>query len=155
MPERTRGQTEWFRHSRRGLERLQEEAQNLLGELGVRGFRARPFPPMNVWIGDEAVIVTAEVPGVEPASLDVSVTESTLTLRGERPAPQTGPGDVCTQRERDTGPFERSIDLPCPVEVAKVEARCVNGVLTLALPRAESDRPHRIQVRRAGGPQET
>ena len=66
------------------------------------------FPAVNVWQGDEAVAITAELPGVDPADIDISVKENVLTLSGERKAPEIPEGARWHRNERGFGKFARS-----------------------------------------------
>jgi HSP20 family protein len=101
--------------------------------------------PVRLNTTDEAVHVTVELPGVEPADLDLSVEGATLTLRGRRTAPDSAETTV-HRRERPQGEFHFGIDLPYDVEAAKAAASLRHGILTVTLPRAEADRPRRIAI---------
>lgn len=100
--------------------------------------------PVSVWAGDDAVAVTVEVPGVAKDDLGIEVTADTLTISGNRkPVATEG---TWLSRERDARRFARTITLPWRVDPDKVEARLANGVLTVAVRRAESDKPRKIAV---------
>ena len=92
-------------------------------------------------------MITAEIPGVDPETLDISVTGETITLSGERQLEKVGEDVRYHRRERGSGQFKRSIQLPFPVEVDKIEATFRNGVLNVSLPRAEEDKPRKIDVK--------
>ena len=87
--------------------------------------------------------VSVALPGVAPEKLDVSLTERTLRIRGERPAP--APAEA-TISELQYGPIERAITLPDDIDPEHVRAVWTNGMLELDLPLAEGTRPHRIRV---------
>ena len=103
-------------------------------------------PPVNVYGNDHQVVVTAELPGVIAEDIHISVDNQVLTLEGERKAPDLGEEDAYLKQERSHGKFERKIRLPFEVDVEKIVARQVQGVLTVTLPRAESSKPHSIKV---------
>ncbi len=104
-------------------------------------------PAVNVWADDQAVFVEADLPGVDPAKLDVSVTEGNrLTISGERPEVDL-PNAVWHRQERGHGTFVRELTLPTLVDADKVEAAYEQGVLRLTLPKAEAARPRKITVR--------
>jgi len=105
------------------------------------------FPAVNVWVRDDNAVVTTEIPGVEPKSVDISITGKSLTLRGSREPEEGQEEDIYHRRERWYGQFSKIIDLPFSVEVNKVEARFKNGVLYLELPRAEAEKPKKISVK--------
>lgn len=129
-----------------GLERLRREMDSLFRDvLGEREYR--DFPLLNVWANENDVVVTAELPGVDAARLDVSVVGDTLTLRGERAELECGDDSCCLRRERATGAFLRTLQLPFRVDSDQAAARITSGILTLTLPRAAEDRPRKIDIR--------
>ncbi len=136
------------RSSFREMERLRREMNELFETLD-RGPRMNPattYPAMNVWTNPDGAIVTAELPGVNPEELEISVQGDTLTLRGTRNPEPLNEGEAYHRRERGSGRFQRAFQLPFSVDASKVEASYELGVLSIALPRAESDKPKKIQV---------
>jgi HSP20 family protein len=101
---------------------------------------------MNVWTDENNAILTAELPGVKPEEIDISVENQLLTLRGGRHRQEPEDGMTYHRRERRFGPFNRSFRLPFRVEPESVEASFENGVLNVVLPRAEADLPRKIAV---------
>jgi len=128
----------------RELDRLQDEVSRAFGAGRVGA--GRDFPPVNVWSGDEAVVVTAEVPGIEPSDLDISVVNDTLTVRGARKADELKTDERYHRRERGYGDFVRTVRLPFRIDGDHVEAKVNKGVLVVHLPRAAEDRRKRISV---------
>lgn len=119
-------------------------------EGGVRAGSARSvFPAVNLWQGDDAVAITAELPGIEPGDIDISVKDNVLTLSGERPAPDLPEGTRWVRSERGFGKFSRSIQLPFAATDDKVEARMTNGVLRIVVGRPEEDKPKKIEIKAA------
>jgi HSP20 family protein len=134
----------------RDMDRLQREMNRLFEDYyPARVRRAPSFPAMNVWSNEEGMIITAEVPGVSPEDIDISVVGDTLTLNGVRKADELGESARYHRQERGYGSFTRSLQLPFTVEVGKVEATFNNGVLKIQLPRAEEDKPRKIAVKSA------
>lgn len=125
------------------LERMQREINRLFS--GQRG-RYTEYPAVNVWSSDDDVVVTAEVPGVDPADINLSVVRDTLTLEGERKPLELKDGETFDRRERGYGRFSRSIRLPFEVENEKVSAEARDGVLRVTLPRKEETKPRKIEV---------
>lgn len=107
------------------------------------------FPLMNIWVGSDGAVVTAEIPGVVPEELDIAVHQNTVTLRGRRPAEPLADDALVHRQERITGTFARSLVLPFRIDGDRVTARFRNGVLQLDLPRPMSDKPHKIPVNRS------
>jgi HSP20 family protein len=101
---------------------------------------------MNVWTNQDSVVITAELPGVNPEDIDISVMNDTLTLRGDQQVEAVQEGETVHRRERKCGAFNRSFQLPFPVEPGKVEASYERGILSITLPRAEADKPKKIAV---------
>jgi HSP20 family protein len=102
---------------------------------------------MNVWANEEGLVVTAELPGIDSETLDISVVNNTLTLKGNRAPENLGEGEVYHRREREYGNFARAFQLPFDIEANAVEAVYDKGVLQITLPRAEADKPKKITVR--------
>lgn len=105
------------------------------------------FPAVNLWQGDEAVAVTAELPGIDPADIDISVKDNVLTLSGERRAPEVPEDARWHRNERGYGKFSRAIRLPFAATDDKVEARMTNGVLRVVIGRPEEDKPRKIEIK--------
>jgi HSP20 family protein len=118
------------------------------GSLSDFGPRVAPsYPAVNVWTNEDGAVISAELPGLTPEDIDISVVGKTLTLSGERKAEELGEGDRYHRRERGQGKFTRTVELPFTVEAEKVEALFDKGVLQISLPRAEADKPRKILVK--------
>lgn len=132
----------------REMERMQREMNRLFTDYSPTRYRSAPsYPAMNLWADEESVIIRAELPGLKPDDLDISIDEGDLTLSGRR-HPEEMPEDATYHRqERNYGSFTRSIRLPFKIEADDVEATMKNGVLTLMLPRAEEDKPKKIAIK--------
>ncbi len=105
------------------------------------------FPGFNIWGSGDEAIVTTEIPGIEPDSIDIAVGGSTLTVRGSRDPEAAREGESYHRRERWYGQFSRTIELPFTVEADKVEASFVKGILTIKLPRSEAEKPRKVPVK--------
>jgi HSP20 family protein len=129
------------------MDRLQREMNRLFepfSRTGVRG--ADGFPAVNVWTGEDNVLLTAEIPGVDPENVDVTVKNDTVTIRGTREAESLKEGESYVRQERGAGSFVRSFALPFKVDGDKVTAQCRMGILQLTRPRMEEDKPKKIAV---------
>jgi HSP20 family protein len=129
------------------LRRMQSEMNRLFTGFGATA--TRDFPPINIWLGENSVVVTAELPGITNDDVNLSLQEDVLTLAGKRePKPQEQ--NVSWQRrERAYGSFSRAVQLPFRIDPDKVQARFNNGVLEIELQRLEADRPKKIEIRAA------
>ena len=145
------------------LEDLRDEFDRLWTSLTaappLHGWPAAPaerlFPAVNVSESDEAIMVEAELPGLDAEDVDISVAGDELVLRGSRtgrPEQAEGNGEkpaavTWHRRERGSGTFERRIELPVAVDATRVEARLVDGVLTVTCPKAPQAQPRKVTVR--------
>ncbi|WP_417390407.1 Hsp20/alpha crystallin family protein [Gimesia sp.] len=91
--------------------------------------------------------VRMDVPGIQPEEINVEVTGNLLRITGERKEEQEEKDKTYHRIERRSGSFSRSVTLPCEVEEDQIEASCDNGVLTITLPKCESTKPHKINVK--------
>ena len=128
---------------------------NRLFEDFARGFDWTPAfgfegfaPRIDVRETDDTVLVEAEMPGLEEKDFELTLTQSALTLRGEKRREYEEKGSAYCY-ERSYGSFERTIPLPCEVEADQVKATYRNGVLEVTLPKSESARANarRIEVK--------
>ena len=103
--------------------------------------------PINLYVGDEELVLTAEMPGVAPQAMELTVEDGVLTLSFERKPDELSQGTAYHRRERAYGRFSRSLELPVRVDADKVEARADNGVLQVRLPRLAEDKPRKITIK--------
>lgn len=129
----------------REIQRLQREMNQIFS--GLDQPLGQEVPPVNAWVGEGDVIVTAELPGMDTGNTDISVVGDTLTISGFRKAEALKEGESYHRQERSHGQFKRTLQLPFRVEADKVEAKYEKGILRLTLPRAEADKPRKISVR--------
>lgn len=122
--------------------------------------RAGVFPAVNMRDRDDAIVIEAELPGLDVGDIDINASADELILKGRRPEPasQAGNGEAAEggatkvtwlRRERGTGGFERRLSLPVAVDASRVEAQLVDGVLTVTCPKAPESQPHKVTVRTA------
>lgn len=124
---------------------LQKEINRLFS--GFSQSASYDFPPINVWISENDVIVTAELPGMDAGNVDISVVGDSLTLSGVRESDILKEGESYHRQERSFGRFARTIKLPFHVETDKVDARYERGMLQVTLLRAEADKPKKIAIK--------
>jgi len=132
---------DWMVDPLKEMERLRRELGRILGQ----GSSAE-YPLVRISANDEAALVSAEIPGIDPDKLSVAAQGATLTIEGERVA-EDGGGARYIRRERGFGRFKRLIRLPFEVDAEKVEAKLSRGVLEIRLPRRESSKPKRIAIK--------
>jgi len=120
----------------RGLSRTSEE----------RPLRGSWVPAVNILEREDAVVITADLPGLEAEDVEITVEEGTLTIRGERKLEEAAEGETFHRVERLYGSFERTFTLPNSVDVEKIEARSANGEMVLTLPKREESKPRSVKI---------
>jgi HSP20 family protein len=104
-------------------------------------------PALDISERKDAYLVMAELPGVEPDDLQITMEDGLLTIQGERQFAQESSDQQFHRVERRYGAFRRSITLPAQVQADQIEASFDNGVLEIVVPKAEEAKLKRIQVR--------
>jgi HSP20 family protein len=104
------------------------------------------LPSVDVFEDKESLKIVAELPGLKPEDVKITLENSTLTLRGEKKQVAEEKTERVHRYERSYGSFERSFSLPNTVDADKVAASFENGVLTITLPKAEKAKPREIAV---------
>jgi len=152
----------WNWNPFRELESLHRDLDRVFGDALPRwrtpfsrvsflpGLAAHTYPLVNVREEDDALHAEALAPGIDPASLKITVANNQLTIAGDKPAlppdcAEKTPGSY-HRNERADGQFIRSISLPVEVDSDRVEATYKNGVLRITLPKAEVAKPKQITV---------
>ncbi len=103
--------------------------------------------PVDVVDTEDAVEVTASLPGVKADDVDISITGKNLTIKGEAKAEEEVEEANYYRKERRFGSFQRTLRLPVRVEAEKAKATFENGVLKLELPKASDVKPQTIEVK--------
>ena len=132
-------------------EELRRDMQRLLDSTTSDRFanpgRSGVFPPVNVTQDDDNFYLRAEVPGIEPNELSITALKNRVSLVGRREIRAENERSSYHRKERAEGAFNRTVTLPTEVDTGRVDARCVDGILTLTLPKAEAAKPRQITVR--------
>lgn len=100
--------------------------------------------PLDAYVTPDEIVVLANMPGIKPEDVEITIEGDTLTIKGERPTPLENVDYV--MQERAFGKFMRTLNINIPVDADKAEARYENGLLTLTIPKAEAVKPKTIQV---------
>lgn len=129
---------------REAMDRLFEES--FVWPSRVMGAGGRTTFPLDVRERDDTYEIRAELPGVRPEDLDITVQGGMLTIRARTQQEEERPGENWIVRERRAGVYERTITLPTSVEADQAQARFEHGVLHLTLPKAAEARPKRIPI---------
>jgi len=129
----------------RELQRIEEEFFRPAGRVWPA--IERGYPLFNVWTNGDGTIVTAELPGLDVANVDISVHGDALTIRGARSAEELKEGEAYYRQERPYGEFSRTLKLPFRVDAEKVSATMSKGLLSITLPRAAADKPYKLAIK--------
>ncbi|MDE1889648.1 MAG: Hsp20/alpha crystallin family protein [Planctomycetota bacterium] len=105
------------------------------------------IPPIDLSETAEKITVKAEIPGIDPKEVDISIQGDTLLIKGEKKEEKEEKGKNYYRMERRYGGFSRSIDLPSSVDTNKVTAEYKNGVLEITLQKKEAVKPKQISVK--------
>ncbi len=97
--------------------------------------RCGSFPRVHIWDEDGKVMLEAEVPGVDPAELEISMDDSVLTIKGVRKSARS-----------ESSEFQRSFKLPFEMDEEAITANTKHGILTISIPRKAAPEPRRIAV---------
>jgi len=120
---------------------------NAVGQpLGLRSVPRGTFPTINVYDRGNAAILTAELPGVKPEDVELTVLGDSLTLKGERKSEQTN-GERYYRQERPTGVFERTVTLPTAINPDSVKAEYRDGILTVHMEKEEKAKVKKVQIK--------
>lgn len=128
---------------RRDMERLTEGFTRGY----ARGSGAGVFPLINLTEDNDSYYIRAELPGMKADEIELSVTGDTISLSGERKIANEDTEAKYHRRERESGKFNRILNLPGQIKVEKVEASSVDGLLTIKLPKSEVAKPRQITIK--------
>jgi HSP20 family protein len=104
-------------------------------------------PVFDVSETDSALIVKAEVPGIDQKDMDISLSNGLLTIKGEKKLEKKEDNEQFHSLERSYGAFSRTFRLPVEIDTEKVDASYKDGVLTVTLPKIETAQPRKIEVK--------
>ena len=128
-----------------GLSALQCRMNRLMQDFSG-GSAATWGPALDVSETEDAIEIQAELPGVDPENIEITVSGNELVIRGEKTARVEEDERSWHRVERRHGSFERTLKLPETVDAGKIEASSNHGVLTVTLPKVEEVQPRRIEV---------
>jgi HSP20 family protein len=120
--------------------------QDFFQDSWLQGGAGGVFPAWNVAEDDKSFHVEAELPGFSQEDLEIKVAGGELHLSGMRDGSQQDEKASYHRRERFSGKFSRTLRFGVPIDVDKVAAKFVDGVLTVTLPKAEAALPRKIRV---------
>jgi HSP20 family protein len=104
-------------------------------------------PALDVFEDKEDVVVRAELPGMDKENIEVNLTDSTLTIKGEKKKEEEVKEENYYRSERSYGSFVRSVELPKAVHADKIKASFKNGILEVRAPKTEEAKSKEIKVK--------
>jgi HSP20 family protein len=134
------------------LSRMRRQMDRLMDAMWERPASvagAGVFPAINLTEDDNFFYVRAELPGVAADDLDIQATARNMTISGERKLALENKARY-HRREREGGRFSRALALPKEIDAERIEARMLNGLLILKVPKSESAKPRRITIDKQG-----
>jgi HSP20 family protein len=137
----------------REMERMRDEMDRLWDSF-FEGRSAKRRAAANEWLPALDVsetkndfVVKAEMPGLDPKDLDISLTNGVLTIKGEKKQEKEEKEENYHLLERSYGSFTRSVRLPAEVQGDKISASFKNGVLKVILPKSEDTKSKEIKIK--------
>lgn len=128
------------------LNKLHREVARVFDEVSTsRG----NLPAVNILMSQDELKITSLIPGVEKENLDIQISGDLLQISGEITEDKNAKKESISyhRKERFTGKFSRTIELPYAVASDKANAELKNGVLTVTLPIAEKEKPKKIGIK--------
>lgn len=132
--------------------RMQRDMDRIFSRMGTEREGATTpavswMPRINVKSKGDDVVIKAELPGIDPADVDIEVTDGVLTIKGERKAEEEREGEGWLVRESSYGSFERSLVLPEGVTAEEISASYNDGILEIHVPKAlEAAKPKTTRI---------
>ena len=141
----------------REMRSLQDEVNRLFASSFSRGgndndlMRGAWSPSVDIFENQNEIVLEAELPGMRPEDVNISIENNVLTIHGERKFEKKDEQDNFHRVERSYGSFTRSFTLPPTVQSENAQAEFENGVLKLTLAKREEAKPRRIEIKATGG----
>jgi HSP20 family protein len=137
-----------------GMTSLKKEMDRLFERVWETDFPEWPVlgewsPKLDLADTKDAVVVKAEIPGIDPKEIALSLHDQTLTIKGEKKEEKEEKDDRRHRVERSYGAFVRAIRLPATVDASKTTATFKNGVITVTLPKTAEAKGTTIPVKAA------
>lgn len=126
------------------LERLFEDFLRIPFRLGLN--TVETLPSVDIYEKDSRIVAKAEIPGISPDDIALSVDGNILTISGERRQEKEVKKENYYQSEASYGRFQRTVELPAEVNAEQAKAEYKNGVLTVELPNADITRKKHIKI---------
>ncbi len=127
------------------MDRLRKEMDTVFTNLG-RPRSAATYPLVNAYDGKDAIVVTAELPGMTRDKVNITFTDGILSIRGRLEISENVKGMTPIRQERSEGDFDKTVRIPTKIDQDRISANFVNGILTITMPKAEEAKPKTINI---------
>ena len=135
-----------FSQMQRELERMFDTRNVARGDESTQAATADWVPAVDIKEEDDRFVVYADIPGVEPKDIDITMDNGVLTIRGERENQTTEEREGFKRIERTRGTFYRRFALPDTADVENITAKGNHGVLEVVIPKQQKAQPRRVTV---------
>jgi HSP20 family protein len=103
-------------------------------------------PVIDMYDNKDEIVVKAEIPGMKKEDVHVSITEDSISIKGEMKKEEEVKEDDYYYSERSFGSFSRTLNLPSKIKSNKVDAKFENGLLEIHMPKAEESKPKEVEI---------
>jgi len=132
-----------------GLRTIQKELERAFNRHAVGGYRGvggGVYPPLNVYNGENEIVVECEMPGIEKENIDLSITGETLVIKGTKHLSADDESVRYQRRECGYGDFSRTVVLPDRIDAENIGASMDCGILVVRMPKSETTRSRQVKV---------
>jgi len=129
----------------REMERLRRDMEGLFSGYG-RTAASATYPLINVYEDKDALVVTAELPGMTKEKVSITFSDGVLTIAGKQESPAGVKNMTAVRKERTEGDFEKTVTIPTKIDQNRINASFSNGILSVTLPKAEEAKPKTITI---------
>jgi HSP20 family protein len=135
-----------FAEMHRLARQMDQMADAMIGRPEMRWLSSKVFPAINITEDKDNYYVRAELPGIKSDDIELESTGRKLAISGERKIRSEGESAKYHRKEREEGKFSRVIHMPGEVNADSVNAKLVNGVLTITIAKSEAAKPRQIAI---------
>ena len=126
---------------------LDTQFPDVVKQVGVKPYQGSAYPKVNVYEYEDKVGIVAEIPGLDKKQLNVDVEEGVLTISGDKHSTFEDDGAKVLRRELKQSSFKRSFELGELLDGDNISATFKDGILTVAIPKVEPEKPKKTYVK--------
>jgi HSP20 family molecular chaperone IbpA len=126
---------------------VESQFPDVVKQVGVKPYQGSAYPKVNVYEYEDKVGIVAEIPGLDKKQLNVDVEEGVLTISGDKHSTFDDDGAKVIRRELKQSSFKRSFELGELLDGDNISASFKDGILTVAIPKVEPEKPKKTYVK--------